>query len=110
MAAAPARRVPQRCAGPLRVLPYQLPGRGSGASLSTAAAGICKTLSQTPKARPDLVGSCSFPLVSQWVSMELLPIYISEDVSWPQEARDIAGALPADAGSTACYLAKCLKT
>lgn len=41
--------------------------------------------------------------------MELLLIYISEDVSWPQEALDITGALPADARSAVCYLAECSK-
>lgn len=41
--------------------------------------------------------------------MELLLIYISEDVSWPQEALDITGALPADARNTVRYLTERLK-
>lgn len=50
-------------AGPLHRLLYRLPGLGSGASLS-AAAGLCKTSSQTPKARPDLSRSCGLLLTS----------------------------------------------
>lgn len=42
---------------------YQLPGLGSGASLS-AAAGICKTSCQNPKARPDLTRFCGLLLTS----------------------------------------------
>lgn len=49
--------------GPLHALLYQLPGLGSGASLS-AAAGICKTSSQNPKARPDLTRFCGRLLTS----------------------------------------------
>lgn len=100
---------------PRHELPCRLPGPGGGASLS-APAEICKTSSQTPRARPGLTRSCGllltsagFASVAWWVSMELLLIYISEGVSWPQEAPDIAGALPADARGTACYLTECPK-
>lgn len=48
---------------PRHELPCRLPGPGRGASLS-APAEICKTSSQTPRARPGLARFCGLVLAS----------------------------------------------
>lgn len=60
---APALWVPQQRACLLRALLYWLPGFGHGTNLS-AAAGVCKTSSQTPKARHSLTRSCELLFIS----------------------------------------------